>query len=127
MKLAWHQKKTYNLLNSLMDLEFDLISDKYNLILAFINELIKPKIKYYRLTEIKKLSEKNLKIYSVEKSELCKKYVILFENGGIKLNKKSKNINDAYYILNNALKQIQYKIRKHKDVLNNVNYSIIKN
>jgi hypothetical protein len=116
---------TTKLISMCMEMEFELIEDKYNVILSFINNILNPPIKYISLTLVKNVQEKILKQLITNKDNL-NEYIDEFESVGLKLNKKSKLINQPNYILNNTLKQIGYKLKKRTNMYNTIYYSIVK-
>lgn len=102
---------TGNLLSSFIELEFQIIEEKYNMILLFINLMLKPARQYDRLTQFKNILDTKLS-KTMENKELIQQYLDQFESVGFKINKKSTSINDPIYILNCLLKQINYKLKK---------------
>lgn len=102
---------TSNLLSSLIELEFQTIEEKYNMILSFVNLMLKPTKQYDRLTQFKNVLDVKLS-KTAENKELIQQYLDKFESVGFKINKKSVNVKSPIYILNCLLKQINYKLKK---------------
>lgn len=119
--------KSYQILNTCMELEVELYEDKYNLILEFINEFLKSyNFSYIRLTQLKNINNKYF-IATNENIDILNTYVDKFIDNKFILNKKSKCIHNPIYVIKNVLNQIKYKLKKTKNVYNQIQYSIVKN
>lgn len=109
----------------------DMMKDKYNLILQFINEWLG--VEFNSLTQFKSINEKKLLKNKKHNRDLIRKYCQLFVdkfNTHLSVDEEtdSEEINDKYiiYLLKKMLNFIDYGLSK-KELSINILYSIIKN
>jgi hypothetical protein len=115
-----YSKEIHNIINSANKIVIDTNKEKYNLILNFLNDLIKPEKQYFKITQFKNINEQLL-IISDNNTQIINNYIIKFNENGFKLNIKNKN---PLYIIKHICNKIGYSFIKKK--INDIcYYSII--
>jgi len=82
--------------------------EKYNLLLAFINELLKPKNPYLKITQFKNINQTVLQPIN-DNLQIINDYINKFTQAGIKLNIKNKN---PIYIIKHISNKLGYSFIK---------------
>lgn len=117
-----YSSKLYSILNSVMEMEYDMHKDKFEIILSFINTILHSN--YIYLNQVKCLYLN--KFITSDYSTTVNDFIPKFKDVGLKINTKNKNLYDSFYILKTVLSQVNFTLRKKLDINNNVYFSIIK-
>ena len=91
--------------------------EKYNMLLKFMNELIKPESKYTKITQFKYINQKNIEI----DDKIIESYIDNFKKMEIKLNPKNKN---PFYIIKQVANKLGYSLNK-KQYNDDFYYSVV--
>jgi hypothetical protein len=117
-----YSSKLYSILNSVMEMEYDIHKDKFEIILSFINTILHSN--YVYLNQVKCLYFN--KFITPDYSTTVNNFIPKFKDVGLKINSKNKKLYDSFYILKTILNQVNFTLRKKLDINNNVFFSIIK-
>ena len=117
-----YSSKLYSILNSVIEMEYDINKDKYEIILSFINTILCTNYTY--LNQIKCLYVN--KFVTPDYSTIVNNYIPKFTDLHLKINTKNKNLYNSLYLLKTVLNQVNFTLKKKIDVNNNIYFSIIK-
>jgi len=98
----------------------DTNKNKYNLLLSFINDLLKQNSKYVKITQFKHINILLLQ-QTTDNLQLINDYINKFINNGLKLNINNKN---PIYIIKFVSNKLGYSFIK-KEINDNIYCSII--
>ena len=114
-----YSKDIYQLITSSSKLITDTNKEKYELILNFINDLIKPEKIYLKITQFKNINQSLLQP-SDDNLQIINNYIEKFNQNGLKLNVKNKN---PIYIIKRISNKLGYSFIKK--VINDITYYTI--
>jgi len=115
-----YSKEIHDNIVSVNKLIIDANKEKYNLLLSFINELIKPEKIYFKITQFKNINQTLLQP-SDNNLHIINDYFNKFTQIGFKLNIKNKN---PIYIIKHISNKIGYSFVK-KEINDVVYYTIL--
>ena len=114
-----YSKDIYQLITSSSKLITDTNKEKYELILNFINDLIKPEKIYLKITQFKNINQSLLQP-SDDNLQIINNYFNKFNQIGLKLNVKNKN---PIYIIKRISNKLGYSFIKKE--INDITYYTI--
>jgi Zn-dependent oligopeptidase len=115
-----YSKEIHDNIVSVNKLILDINKDKYNLLLSFINELLKPEKIYSKITQFKNINQSLLEPTN-DNLQIINDYFNKFTQIGCKLNNKNKN---PIYIIKHVSNKLGYSFTK-KIYLDNTTYYTI--
>ena len=103
-----YSKEIHNNIILVNNLVMNVNKEKYNLLLAFINDLIKPEKLYLKITQFKNINQSILQ-QTDDNLQIINDYINKFTQSGIKLNLKNKN---PVYIIKHISNKLGYSFIK---------------
>ena len=115
-----YSKDIHNIITSSNKLITDINKEKYELILNFLNDLIKPEKLYFKITQFKNINQSVLNATD-NNLQIINNYIAKFNQNGFKLNIKNKN---PIYIIKHVSNKLGYSFIK-KEINDIVYYTIL--